>query len=45
MRSTDADAELPPEQAAQIRAWLDKWAEAEWDTQIEQDERADCSDA
>ena len=36
---TAAIAELPPEQVAQIRAWLDEWAEAEWDAQIEQDER------
>jgi len=37
---TAALAELPPEQVAQIRAWLDERAEAEWDAQIEQDERA-----
>lgn len=37
---TAAIAELPPEQVAQIRAWLDERAEAEWDSQIEQDERA-----
>jgi hypothetical protein len=37
---TAAIAELPPEQVAQIRAWLDERAEAEWDAQIEQDERA-----
>jgi hypothetical protein len=37
---TAAIAELPPEQVAQIRAWLDERAEAEWDAQIEQDEHA-----
>jgi len=36
---TAAIAALPPEQVAQIRAWLDERAEAEWDAQIEQDER------
>lgn len=42
---TDAIAELPPEQVAQIRAWLDERAEAEWDAQIEQDENAGRLDA
>jgi hypothetical protein len=37
---TSAIAQLPPEQVAQVRAWLNERAEAEWDTQIEQDERA-----
>lgn len=37
---TTAIAELPPEQVAQIRAWLDDRAKAEWDAQIEQDESA-----
>lgn len=37
---TNAIAALPPEQVAQIRAWLDERAEAEWDKQIEQDEAA-----
>ena len=37
---TTAIAEPPPEQVAQIRAWLNERAEAEWDAQIEQDERA-----
>lgn len=37
---TAAIAELPPEQIAQIRAWLVERAEMEWDAQIEQDERA-----
>ena len=36
---TAAIAALPREQVAQIRAWLDERAEAEWDAQIEQDER------
>lgn len=37
---TAAIAELPPEQIAEVRAWLTERAEAEWDAQIEQDERA-----
>lgn len=37
---TAAIAQLPPEQVAQIRAWLAERAQAEWDAQIEQDERA-----
>ena len=37
---TTAIAELPPEQVEQIRAWLNERAEANWDAQIEQDERA-----
>jgi hypothetical protein len=36
---TAAIAALPREQVAQIRTWLDERAEAEWDAQIEQDER------
>jgi hypothetical protein len=36
---TAAIAALPPDQVAQIRAWLDERAEAEWDAQIERDER------
>ena len=36
---TTAIAALPPEQVAQIRAWLDERAEAEWDARIEQDVR------
>jgi len=31
--------QLPPEQISQIRAWLNERAEAEWDAQIERDER------
>jgi hypothetical protein len=42
---TAAIAKLSPEQVAQIRAWLDERAEAEWDAQIEQDERAGRLDA
>lgn len=42
---TAAIAQLPPEQVAQIRAWLDEWAETAWDAQIEQDERAGKLDA
>jgi hypothetical protein len=30
-----AIAELPPEEVAQIREWLNERAEAEWDAQIE----------
>ena len=37
---TAAIAKLPPEQMTQIRAWLAERAEAEWDAQIEQVERA-----
>jgi len=40
-----AIAELPPEQVAQIRLWLNERAEADWDAQIEQDERAGRLDA
>ena len=40
-----AIAELPPEQVAQVRAWLKERDEAEWDAQIEQDERAGRLDA
>ena len=42
---TAAIAELPPEQVAQVRAWLNERDEAEWDAQIEQDERAGRLDA
>jgi hypothetical protein len=42
---TAAIAKLSPEQVAQIRAWLDERAEAEWDAQIEQDERSGRLDA
>jgi hypothetical protein len=37
---TAAIAELPPDQIAQIRAWLEERAEAEWDAQIERDEQS-----
>lgn len=37
---TAAIAKLPPEQVAQVRAWLDERTEAEWDAQIEKDEAA-----
>jgi hypothetical protein len=37
---TTAIAELPPEQVEQIRVWLNERAEADWEAQIEQDERA-----
>ncbi len=42
---TAAIAELPPEQVAQVRAWLNERAEVEWDAQIEEDERAGKLDA
>jgi hypothetical protein len=42
---TAAIAKLSPEQVAQVRAWIDEWAEAEWDAQIEQDEREGKLDA
>ena len=42
---TAAIAELPPEQVAEVRAWLNERAEGEWDAQIEQDERAGRLDA
>lgn len=42
---TAAIAELPAEQVAQIREWLNEWDEAEWDAQIERDERAGRLDA
>lgn len=37
---TNAIEELPPEQIEKIRTWLNERAEAEWDAQIEQDERS-----
>ncbi len=42
---TAAIAELPPDQVAQVREWLNERVEAEWDAQIEQDERAGRLDA
>ena len=42
---TAAIAELPPDQVAQIREWLNQRDEAEWDAQIERDERAGRLDA
>ena len=42
---TAAIAELSPEQVAQVQAWLNERAEADWDAQIEQDERAGRLDA
>ena len=42
---TAAIAELPLDQVAQVRAWLNERDEAEWDAQIEQDERAGRLDA
>ncbi|MBN8628658.1 MAG: hypothetical protein J0M17_24570 [Planctomycetes bacterium] len=37
---TAAIAELPPDEIAQIRAWLEERAEAEWDAQIERDQQS-----
>ena len=42
---TTAIAELPPEQVAQVRAWMDERAEAAWDAQIERDKRVGRLDA
>jgi len=36
---TTAIAELPPDEVARIRAWLNERSEQEWDSQIERDER------
>jgi hypothetical protein len=41
---TAAIARLAPEEEAQVRAWLNERAEAEWDAQIEEDERAGMLD-
>jgi hypothetical protein len=42
---TSAIAQLPPEQVAQVRAWLNEYEELQWDEQIAQDERAGRLDA
>ena len=42
---TTAIAQLPPEQVAQIRAWLTEYEERQWDEQIAQDERNGRLDA
>jgi hypothetical protein len=42
---TSAIAQLPPDQVAQIRAWLSEYDEREWDEQIAQDEREGRLDA
>ena len=42
---TTAIAQLPPEQVAQIRAWLIEYEERQWDEQIAQDEREGRLDA
>ena len=42
---TAAIADTPPEQVTQVRKWLNERVEAEWDAQIEQDERAGRLDA
>jgi hypothetical protein len=42
---TAAIAQLPPEQVAQIRAWLAEHDERQWDEQIAKDERDGRLDA
>jgi hypothetical protein len=42
---TNAIAQLPPEQVAQVRTWLAEYDERQWDEQIAQDERAGRLDA
>jgi hypothetical protein len=42
---TRAIAQLPPEQVAQVRAWLAEFDERQWDEQIAQDERDGQLDA
>ena len=42
---TAAISQLPPEQVARIRDWLNEQAEAAWDAQIERDERTGRLDA
>ena len=42
---TAAIAELPPEQIARIRNWLEERDQTAWDEQIEEDERAGRLDA
>ena len=37
---TAAIAQLPADDVARVRAWLDERAGAEWDARIEADERA-----
>ena len=42
---TAAIAQLPPEEIEQVRVWLAERAAAEWDAQIERDEKAGKLDA
>lgn len=42
---TTAIAQLPPDQVAQVRAWLAEYDERLWDEQIAQDERDGRLDA
>lgn len=42
---TTAIAQLPPEQLAQVRAWLAEYDERQWDEQIAKDEREGRLDA
>ena len=37
---TTSIAQLPPEQEAEIRAWLNERAGEDWDAEIEDDERS-----
>jgi hypothetical protein len=42
---TAAIAQLPPDQVAQVRAWLAEYDERQWDEQIAKDEREGRLDA
>lgn len=42
---TNAIAQLPPDQVAEIRAWLVEYDERQWDEQIAENERAGRLDA
>ncbi len=42
---TNAIAQLPPEQVAQVRQWLAEYEEGLWDEQIARDEREGRLDA
>ena len=42
---TEAIAQLPPAQVAQVRAWLAEYEDGLWDEQIAQDEREGRLDA
>ena len=42
---TNAIAQLPPDQVAEVRAWLAEYDERQWDERIAQDERDGRLDA